>query len=175
MHSSSQENPSYVAKKNKYFQDLIESSTDFCLLIDHIDLYTLERWLTETTRSLASIQSAMTYLDGKSDLEYSFFILPDLEERFELYCKLKKYLGNQDTYRLEFDSSSDTEEMTGSLAGDFADIYYELKRGLNLFDSNSENQPHTLTLLQIGYIMNWGQHLLDAQKHLFSLRVAGQF
>lgn len=165
----------HVAEKNKYFEDLIESSTDFCLLVDHIDLYDIDRWLTDATRSLANIQAAMTYLNAHPDLEYSFFILPDLEERFELYCKLKKYLGSQDTYRLEFDSSSDAEEMTGSLAGDFADIYHELKRGLNLFESDRENRPHTLTLLQIGYIMNWGQHLMDAQKHLFSLRVAGQF
>lgn len=157
-----------------HVREMVEAAQDFCLLIEYSESYEVNLWLADLARILPRIQAAMAYLD-EPDIEYSFFALPDLEERFELFCRLKDQLGGRDEYRLEYDVSSESEEMSGSLADDLADMYFELKRGLNLYQSDRENQEHALKIWQIGYLLHWGQHLVDAQKHLFSLRVEHQY
>jgi hypothetical protein len=157
-----------------YLSQMEEAARDFCLLIEHLKLYTDEQWLADLARILPRIQGAMANLDDP-DIEYSFFTLPDLEERFELYCRLKDRLGAHDSYWLEYDASSASGEMTGSLASDLSDIYFELKRGLNLVNSGDGSKRDVLRLWQTGYILHWGEPLLNAQKHLFSLRIGHRY
>ncbi|MGR9106033.1 MAG: DUF5063 domain-containing protein [Gammaproteobacteria bacterium] len=154
-----------------YLSQMEDAARDFCLLIENLELYTDEQWLADVARILPRIQGSMTFLDDP-DIEYSFFSLPDLEERFELYCKLKDRLRERDCYWMEYDSHSANEEMTGSLASDLSDIYFELKRGLNLARSGEAGKLDLLRLWQTGYILHWGEPLVNAQKHLFSLRIA---
>lgn len=160
-----------VTDRKSYFCELVDAARDYCLLIEHVDIYKNGQWLRDMARILPRLQTAITHLDDR-DIEFSFFSLPDLEERFELYCKLKDQLGNCDPYMLEYDQSESEQDMSGSLAGDCADIYFELKRGLNLYNSEEENQQAALTIWQTGYILIWGKQLVNAQKHLFSLRIA---
>lgn len=150
------------------FGELVNAARDFCLLIENVEHYDSNQLLADIARILPRLQSAMNRLDDL-DLEYSYFSLPDLEERFEMYCRLKDQLGEYDPYMLEFDISDDLEEMTGSLASDFADMYFELNRGLQLYDSALENRQDAGTMWQTGYILLWGRQLVNAQKHLFSL------
>lgn len=157
-----------------HLTEMEESARDFCLLVEHVEMVRDERWLADVARILARIQGAMTHLDNP-DIEYTFFSLPDLEDRFELYCRLKDRLGVQDSYWLEYDTNLKNDEMTGSLAGDLSDIYFELKRGLNLTNTGDATKLDVLRLWQTGYILHWGEHLLNAQKHLFSLRIGNQY
>lgn len=152
-----------------HLSQMEEAARDFCLLIENLDRFEDQHWLPDVVRILPRIQSCMTHLDDP-DIEYSFFSLPDLEERFELFCRLKDRLGIHDSYRMECDGNAAREEMTGSLAGDLSDIYFELKRGLNLVSTAEVCQIDLLRLWQTGYILHWGEPLLNAQKHLFSLR-----
>lgn len=152
-----------------YLAEMEDSARDFCLLVEHVEMVRNEQWLADAARILARIQGAMSHLDDP-DIEYSFFSLPDLEDRFELYCRLKDRIGEYDSYWLEYDANS-KEEMTGSLAGDLSDIYFEFKRGLNLINGGDATKLDVLRLWQTGYILHWGEHLLNAQKHLFSLRI----
>ena len=159
-----------VDEDNLYFRELVLATNDFCLLIEHIETYRRGDWLADVARILPRIQTAMTHLDGRK-LEYGFFTLPDLEERFELFCRLKDQLGEDDSYWLEYDKCDNDQDKTGSLADDFADIYFELKRGLTLYEADkTNNSEDALIMWQTGYVLHWGQHLVDAQRHLFSLR-----
>ncbi len=153
---------------------MINAAKEYCLLIEYLHNYSDEQWLADAARILPRIQASMAHLD-QPNIEYSFFCVPDLEERFELYCRLKDRLGEHDAYWLEYDSYAVLEEMTGSLASDFSDIYFELKRGVNLLNSGNGDEADVLRLWQTGFILHWGQHLVNAQKHLLSLRVDGQF
>lgn len=162
-----------MTDRKGYFKDLVNAARDYCLLIENVEIYETGQWLRDVARILPRLQTAMIHLDDR-ELEYSFFALPDLQERFELYCKLKDQLGESDVYMLEYDASDEKEEMSGSLASDFSDIYFELKRGLNLFLSGKENREAALTMWQSGYVLVWGRQLVDAQKYLFSLRVSNQ-
>ena len=154
-----------------YFHELVNAIRDYCLLIEHVEIYNNDKLLADMARILPRIHTAMAHLD-EPNIEYSFFSLPDLEERFELYCRLKQQLGVEDDYYLKYDSQKLQEEMNGSLASDLTDIYFELKRGLILFDAEQDNHRHALKLWQISYMLHWGQHLVNAQKHLFVLHAA---
>lgn len=157
-----------------YLSQMEEAARDFCLLIENLDLYKDEQWLADVARILPRIQSSMANLDDPN-IEYSFFSLPDLEDRFELYCRLKDRLGEFDSYWMEYDAISVREEMTGSLASDLSDIYFELKRGMILVKSGEASKFDLLRLWQAGYILHWGEPLVNAQKHLFSLRTGHRY
>ncbi|MTW22347.1 DUF5063 domain-containing protein [Allochromatium palmeri] len=96
----------------------------------------------------------------------------DLDARFELFSQLRALLADRDAYWLEFDSVAEgMAAMTGSLADDLTDIYCELKHGLTLF----ELDPNTaMAVWALGYRQHWGQHLVDAERHLARLRAQSQ-
>ena len=153
---------------------MINAAKEYCLLIEHLETCKNDQLLADAARILPKIQASMVYLD-EPNIEYSFFVLPDLEERFELYCRLKDRLGDDDVYWLEYDSHAVLEEMSGSLASDFSDIYFELKRGVNLLALGEGDETDVLRLWQTGYVLHWGQHLFNAQKHLHALRVENHY
>jgi hypothetical protein len=79
-------------------------------------------------------------------------------------------------YWLEYDHPDDTntdgEHRTGSLADDLTDIYFELKRGLNMLDAAGPDE--VAHLWELGFKEHWGQHLVDAERHLYSLKINDQ-
>jgi len=96
----------------------------------------------------------------------------DLDQRFELYSRLCKVLGDRDSYWLEFDASPEEMHMSGSLADDLTDIYFDLQHGLQLLDEAWPQQA--AQAWQSSYRMHWGQHLVDAERHLYALKVRDQ-
>ena len=82
---------------------------------------------------------------------------------------LRKALGERDSYWLEFDSAPEEIHMSGSLADDLTDIYFDLLQGLELVD---DAWPHRAAQAwQSTYRLHWGQHLVDAERHLYALKV----
>ncbi|RLA20914.1 MAG: DUF5063 domain-containing protein [Gammaproteobacteria bacterium] len=153
------------------FQALASAANDFCQLIENIKKLEESEWLFPITQSLAQLHATVLQFDS-GGIDYRFFTLPDLDDRFELFFSLKLFLKEQDSYPLERDLSTDSVGTTGSLADDFADIYFELKRGLNLLDAGVIHcEEEALKLWQSGFILHWGQHLVDAQRHLYRLRI----
>lgn len=92
----------------------------------------------------------------------------DLEERFELFSRLHRLLGDLDGYWMEYDVTPDRQEMSGSLADDLTDIYCELKRGLQRLEHVQDARP-TLGGWRDGFCRHWGQHVVDAERHLYAL------
>ena len=159
-----------MQKLENSIEALSNVAREFCLIIENVELYKNKTWLSDIARILSELQTVMESLDD-SEIEYSYFALPDLEARFEMYCSLKDQLGDFDAYFLEYDWAGSEEEMTGSLASDIVDIYFELKRGLDLFDTGIEYWDSARTMWQTGYLLIWGRHLANAQKHLSSLNL----
>ncbi len=119
---------------------------------------------------LPLIEGGMSSLE--LNVEYSFFVLPDLEYRFHMYTRLKTFLGELDNYALAGDGE-DPDDRSGSLADDFTDIYFELSRGLDLYDADPSDPMPALTIWHTGHVLHWGQHVCDARKRLRELRVLG--
>lgn len=146
------------------FEEMIGLAQRYCQLIDASG-EDQPSWLGEVVEILPRLHAAVSSLDGY-DLGEGEYLTPDLDARFELYSHLRELLGERDGYWLEFDRIGDSEPMTGSLADDLTDIYCELKHGLRL----AEKQPErALVGWRDGFECHWGQHLVDAQRHLSAL------
>lgn len=160
--------------RSAYFVEMMQSAQAFCALIETINRYEKSEWFTQLARILPRIHWAIVNLDDRL-LKHDYATLPDLEERFELYCRLKARLGDYDEYWLELDCHANEADKSGSLADDLTDLYFELKRGLKLCQSTQGSDEEALKLWLAGYVLHWGQHLVDAQKHLYSLRIQNKF
>lgn len=139
----------------------------FCGLIDNHD-FMEEYWLDDLIRVLPRLHSAVTSLNSLED-ENMPALEVDLDVRFDLYSRLRQQLGKRDGYWLEFDVSPDQLHMSGSLADDLTDIYFDLQHGLDLLE---EAWPQRAAQVwQSTYRRHWGQHLVDAERHLYALKV----
>ena len=128
------------------------------------------RWLKEIASLLPRLHAAVAALN-LPDSERSHHPLADLDSRFELYTCLRQQLGDRDSYWMEFDVAGDGQTMSGSLADDLTDIYCELKHGLQLLDAQAQQAVEGW---HQGFHLHWGQHLLDAERHLYGLSARNQ-
>jgi len=150
---------------------MAEAAKDFCRIIEHVLSAEDRRWVVDMAAVLSRINSTMTELVA-SPLDRCCSDLPDLDEKFDFFCQLKSRFGRRDAYRMKDDSCDDEEEMTGSLAGDLTDIYFELRRGLNRLEAETASPKDVLKVWQRGYTLYWGERLVEAQRHLLTLQEA---
>ena len=143
----------------------------FCFLIENIHEFDHSEWLAEISLILPRIHAVIGLIDDSNKSE-CLFSIADIEERFELFCHLKKTLGDKDGY--EIGDELIDNELYGSLSDDLADLYFEIKRGLDLIYQGQENLAAALSLWRDGFFLHWGRHLIDAEKHLYDLRVHHQ-
>lgn len=148
-----------LEKFAKAYCELIESSSD-----DN------DRWLEELAALLPRLHAAAASL-GAGGEPANHTLSADLDARFELYTHLRELLGERDGYWMEFDVAEDLQCMSGSLADDLTDIYCELKHGLRLLDGSPDNVEEDW---RRGFRMHWEQHLVDAERHLNTLRARGE-
>lgn len=149
---------------------LANSASEYCHLIEHLEQVNAN-WLDDLSTLLPRIHAAVCAISANdidscppdSDI--------DLDLRFELFTRLRRLLGDQDEYRLDFDRVGETDGMSGSLADDFTDIYFELKKGLELLGADPDAMSHAVKVWYAGYLWHWGQHLVDAERHLYTLKV----
>lgn len=82
-----------------------------------------------------------------------------------LYVSLQKKLGDWDLYREVFDPTKDTETVCGSLADDIADIYHDLKEGIDLSEASPEEGIWHWRV----QFSHWGHHAIDALRTMHVL------
>ena len=151
--------------------DMLASAQEYCGLIEEMDESSSE-WLNNLVELLPRLHAQMSVLaSGSVDLGVAND--PDLDARFELFSRLHDLLGERDSYWLEFDGVLGGQSMTGSLADDLTDIYCELKHALNLLESSTDSAL-ALKGLKQGYRVHWGQHLVDAERHLYCLQARNE-
>lgn len=155
-------------KTLKQIAELHRNAKRFCFLVENTQNEKPEAWLAEVSLILPRIHAVMAMIDDPRKNE-CLFALSDMDERFDLFCRLKVWFGERDAYELGDELAEN--EMYGSLAGDIADLYFEIKRGLDLIQHGHENMPAALSLWRDGFFLHWGKHLIDAERHLYDLRV----
>lgn len=150
------------------FGAMVEAAREYCALIEHARP-TDPVWLEQMFRLLPRLHAAITVarpMRGESQLPVHI----DIDERFELFSRLREALGERDGYWMEFDNGNaiHPQHMSGSLADDLADIYYDLKPGL---EQLAQMPPErVLRFWRRSYELHWGQHLVDAERHLYALK-----
>jgi len=159
--------------QTEWSQLLASSAGEYCNLIDHLDQVNGD-WLDNLTALLPRIHAAISSMEGRPIESCRTESSVDLDKRFELYSRLRKLLGDHDAYMLEFDKPDDSHGVSGSLADDFTDIYFELKKGLDLLEAEPGSMSRAVVVWYGGYVWHWGQHLVDAEKHLYDIQVHRQ-
>jgi hypothetical protein len=150
--------------------EMASAAEAYCGLIDN-KTAVADNWLSDLYTLLPRLHSAVTAL---TTFESDDLPVPevDLDTRFDLYSRLRQQLGERDSYWLEFDASPEQMHMSGSLADDLTDIYFDLQHGLELLDEAwPQRAAHQW---QSTYRLHWGQHLVDAERHLYALKVRDQ-
>ena len=158
--------------QTEWSQVLASSAGEYCDLIDHLDQVKGD-WLDNLAVLLPRIHAAISSMEG-DDVDKCPIITGsdlDLDRRFELYSRLRKLLGDHDGYMLDFDKPEDLDGVSGSLADDFTDIYFELKKGLDVLGTEPDALSDAVCVWYGSYLWHWGQHLVDAEKHLYDLQV----
>ncbi len=156
-----------MATLTEAVSEMATVADDFCRHIDSA-LQQPASTLDTVFGIMPRLHAAVTALNGY-DVDEVAISGVDLDERFELYSHLRRLLGERDSYWLEFDASPDEMHMSGSLADDLTDIYFDLRHGLDLLD---EVRPQRAARAwQTSYRLHWGQHLVDAERHLYALKV----
>lgn len=150
------------------FARMRQAAQEYCHLIEQIDGSDGE-WLRRLAALLPRLHAAVTEL-GPGALGGQRRIDVNLDARFELYTHLRGILGDRDGYWMEFDPLTDEQCKSGSLADDLTDIYCELKYGLTLLDTQPDDPNEAYEGWRTGYRVHWGQHLVDAERHLYSLQ-----
>ena len=153
-------------------QKMMDVARNYCHLIENCCEDDLE-WLQQVAEQLAQLHAAIVHLKESEEKQWDEGSI-DLDKRFDMYAQLKGLLGEDDAYWLEFDVNSDYQHMSGSLADDLTDIYCELKQGLEMLTRSPDAPAQVLSSWGHGYRMHWGQHLLDAERHLYALDVRGR-
>ena len=159
--------------QTEWSQLLASSAGEYCDLIDHLDQVNGD-WLDNLSALLPRIHAAVSSMEGSAMESCQDEFSVDLDRRFELYSRLRKLLGDHDGYVLEFDKPEDLNGVSGSLADDFTDIYFELKKGLDILKTEPDSLSRAVVVWYGGYLWHWGQHLVDAEKHLYDLQVHRQ-
>ena len=72
----------------------------------------------------------------------------------------KRLLEDWDLYWQVFDPTKDSEAIYGSLADDIADIYRDLKEGLD--DIHLARAEDIIWEWRLGFSSHWGKHAIDA-------------
>jgi len=150
---------------------LTRIAREYCAFIEDFDKAAdadSVAFLVKLARLLPRLHAAIETLDDPGEADD---LLSDIDPecRFALFSRLRQALGELDSYWTEFDVGRDWQEQSGSLADDLADIYWELKAGLDRLDQEHTALP-TLRSWGSGYRLHWGQHLVDAERHLYGLR-----
>ncbi len=146
--------------------ELLAIARRYCELIESLQEGDREP-LTQLNELLPRLHAAMT-VAGPWQEESPQESSVDLDQRFELFSRLRRLLGDLDGYWMEFDVTPDRQEMSGSLADDLTDIYCELKNGLMRLE-RSQDAHRTLQGWRSGFCSHWGQHVVDAERHLYAL------
>lgn len=145
--------------------ELYRLAKEYCELIESADDSDLS-WLRKLSSLLPKLHVAVTAMGAPPNSAPHFN--PDLDARFEQFAQLRRLLGHRDAYWMEFDVAPDEQGMSGSLADDLTDIYCELKHGLKLLEEDRQPEQ-AFDDWCCGYQEHWGQHLLDAERHLYEL------
>lgn len=143
---------------------MVEAAREFCAHVDAFDENQVDAWLHTMAAMLPRLHEAARELGGSQSVGVHERNLED-DGRFELFTRLYEALGERDGYNYEFDAR-EGQRLSGSLADDITDIYFDLKRGLELLEQYPGEPSIAASDWQQSFEFHWRHHLVDAERQL---------
>ena len=125
-------------------------------------IYPLLPKLIDRAIALPKIEETEEAEDTQSDDDLPKKSHSTHEDRRQIYLLLQEKLGDWDQYCEIFDPNKDMDPIGGSLADDLADIYFDLKEGLELHDSGESEPGQVIWEWRFSFDIHWGEHALGA-------------
>ena len=152
-----------------HFRDV---ATRYCELIDAHREFKLQQFLEHVERALPQLIPCVLDLplvdrfgSDPPERDYAAMFRP-------LHSALAEYLGKHALHWRVFDPTKVTKDdpLLGDLADDLADIYCDLRRGLDAWDSaDAATRREILWTWRFGYESHWGRHLVEALSAIYNL------
>lgn len=92
-----------------------------------------------------------------------------MDEWHRLFRSLRRKLGTCDQYWKFFNPFVKDKPVLGSLADDLADIYGDIRPGLQLYKHGSSDAKRTAIWNWRFHISHWGRHATGALRALFEI------
>ncbi len=151
---------------------MARAAAEYCRLIDDFDPDSLNRaWWLQLERLLPRLHVAVIALAGPRD-GYAAYSLPDDEQRFELYMRLHDRLHANPLLWSSLGDHRLLARLCDRLADDLTDMYFDLRRGLNLLEAYPADPARAVGDWQNSFYLHWAQHLLDAERWLHTVDTA---
>jgi len=149
------------------------SAKSFCALIDR--RATLSEWefMREVTERLADLYHSgllLIRLDADTDAFDLLTKRPSNDEWHVVYKELEDKFTDRGVYWEVFDPRTKTEPLSTTLADDLADIYLEIKIGLDPFYAGRKEE--SICHWRVSFVIHWGDHLVDALRFLHRIIAA---
>lgn len=154
-------------------------ATEYCMFIDtfHVGVEGAAQChgeVTRLTKLLPRLHVAVTALMDLSESVHHYCFYDD-DLRCELFLRLNAALRSDKRLWPAYEGGSlaqqSSQELCEHMADDLADIYFDLKQGLELLRSNPRQAA---SHWQSSFYAHWGKHLLNAECWLRAVDVGGE-
>lgn len=85
------------------------------------------------------------------------------------FDSLQKKWGKDDQYWMVFNSYIEKAPLCNSLSDDLADIYTDMKRGLNVFGRSEKDNRNSAFTWKFHFLAHWGKHCACALRAINQL------
>ncbi|MGD8569232.1 MAG: DUF5063 domain-containing protein [Gammaproteobacteria bacterium] len=141
---------------------------EYCRLIDTLEPHTDgEQWIQSMGKLLPQLHTAIVLLESPRQYTYAHHLEND-DIRCELFMRLNEFFVNDQHVWNGFDKHELKVQMCESLAYDFTDMYFDLKRGLELLDLYPRQPNQAANDWRSSFFYHWGRQLLDAESWLYA-------
>ncbi|HEY5601919.1 MAG TPA: DUF5063 domain-containing protein [Gammaproteobacteria bacterium] len=148
---------------------MVSIANRYCQLIDSLETNPPgEAWIQQMGQLLPQLHAAIVLLDTPQQYSYSHQLEND-DVRCELFMRLNQFFLSDQAIWPDFDKYDTKLHMCESLAYDFTDMYFDLKRGLDLLDLYPNQPNHAASNWRSSFFYHWGRQLVDAEGWLYAV------
>ncbi|MGD8558060.1 MAG: DUF5063 domain-containing protein [Gammaproteobacteria bacterium] len=141
---------------------------DYCQLIDSLSADTnSEIWIRQMGKLLPQLHTAIVLLESPRQYTYAHHLEND-DIRCELFLRLNELFSKDHYLGGGFKKDELKRQMCESLAYDFTDMYFDLKRGLELLNLYPRQPNQAANDWRSSFFYHWGRHLVDAESWLYA-------
>ncbi|SRR5260221_10095763 len=152
--------------KQETVRRFAEEAEIFCTLLESSQDYTPNQFVAQIAQSIAGLYRAALMLpDVEVSDEDTVDSISELI-RAEIYRKIDLMLGRFNIYQEMFDPfdlSDSASPVMPSIADDLTDIYLDVKKGVDTFNSGlDEDVNRAIWQWKFTFRIHWGYHLVGA-------------
>jgi len=149
--------------------EMTRIAREYCELIENLENGASgETWIKRMGQLLPKLHTTVILLESPPQTSYSQHLEND-DVRCELFIRLNEFFLSDQQIWPDFDKYDLKLHMCESLAYDFTDMYFDIKRGLDLLDIYPNQPHHAASDWRSSFFYHWGRQLVDAEGWLYAV------